>query len=136
MLMIDARKRRAWHRHDSKLSLGRNYRLITLLYNDPISPSTNNPDGGTRPVWQVAPESLIVSPAPDVKIGKGPVEIWGRTWADGRKLPASPHRSDQPEPKLPYLFGVSVHVAHTKRHSQFANRDNSRIRTVLFQFAD
>ena len=57
--------------------------FTTLLYNDPISPSTNNPNGGTRPVWQVAPESLIVSPAPDAKIGKGPVEIWGRTWADG-----------------------------------------------------
>jgi sulfane dehydrogenase subunit SoxC len=57
--------------------------FTTLFYNDPIRPSPNNPNVGTRPVWQVAPESLIVSPAPDAKIGRGPVEIWGRAWADG-----------------------------------------------------
>jgi DMSO/TMAO reductase YedYZ molybdopterin-dependent catalytic subunit len=57
--------------------------FTTLLYNDPIAPSPSNPNGGTRPVWQVAPESLIVSPVPDAKVGRGPVEIWGRAWADG-----------------------------------------------------
>jgi len=48
----------------------------TQLYNDPI-------DGGTRPVWQVAPESVIVSPAPEARLGFEPVDIWGWAWADG-----------------------------------------------------
>jgi len=50
--------------------------FTTLLYNDP--------DGtGTRPVWQVAPESVIVSPAPESHVGPRDVEIWGWAWADG-----------------------------------------------------
>jgi DMSO/TMAO reductase YedYZ molybdopterin-dependent catalytic subunit len=50
--------------------------FTTLLYNDP--------DGaGTRPVWQVAPESVIVSPAPESCVGPRDVEIWGWAWADG-----------------------------------------------------
>ena len=57
--------------------------FTTLLYNDPVALSPEHPAGGTRPVWHVAPESVIVSPAPNVKIGRGPVEIWGRAWADG-----------------------------------------------------
>ena len=57
--------------------------FTTLLYNDTVAPSPDNPSGGTRPVWQVAPELLIVSPAPNAKVGSGPVEIWGRAWADG-----------------------------------------------------
>ncbi|MGA9456606.1 MAG: molybdopterin-dependent oxidoreductase [Pseudolabrys sp.] len=49
--------------------------FTTLLYNDP--------DGaGTRPVWQVAPESVIVSPAPESHVGPRDVEIWGWAWAD------------------------------------------------------
>ena len=50
--------------------------FTTQLYNDPV-------DGGTRPVWAVAPESVIVSPAPDARVGPQPVEIWGWAWADG-----------------------------------------------------
>lgn len=38
---------------------------------------------GTRPVWQVAPESVIVSPAPESHVGPRDVEIWGWAWADG-----------------------------------------------------
>lgn len=49
--------------------------FTTQLYNDAI-------DGGTRPVWQIAPESVIVSPAPDAQIGVHAVEIWGWAWAD------------------------------------------------------
>ena len=52
--------------------------FTTLLYNDP--------DGaGTRPVWQVAPESVIVSPAPESHrlghatlksgVGRGPTAV-------------------------------------------------------------
>ena len=36
-----------------------------------------------NPVWSIAPESVIVSPAPDQQIQRGTeVEIWGRAWAD------------------------------------------------------
>src|SRR6185312_5513328 len=49
--------------------------FTTRLYNDPV-------EGGTRPVWEVAPESLIVSPAPDAAVS-GAVEIWGWAWAGG-----------------------------------------------------
>jgi len=51
--------------------------FTTRLYNDPAE------NGATRPVWQIAPESLIVSPAPDAEVRAGPIEIWGWTWADG-----------------------------------------------------
>ena len=51
--------------------------FTTQLYNDHV-------DGGTRPVWEVAPESVIVSPAPDeAVVGTQPMEIWGWAWADG-----------------------------------------------------
>lgn len=49
--------------------------FTTQLYNDSV-------DGGTRPVWAVAPESVIVSPAPDAQAGAS-IEIWGWAWADG-----------------------------------------------------
>lgn len=49
--------------------------FTTLLYNDPV-------EGGARPVWHIAPESVIVSPAPDVQVGEQPVGIWGWAWAD------------------------------------------------------
>ena len=49
--------------------------FTTELYNDRLA-------GGARPVWAVAPESVIVSPAPDARVG-GAFEIWGRAWADG-----------------------------------------------------
>ena len=52
--------------------------FTTRLYNDP--PAT--PQGAARPVWEIAPESLIVSPAPDDKVS-GAVEICGWAWADG-----------------------------------------------------
>jgi DMSO/TMAO reductase YedYZ molybdopterin-dependent catalytic subunit len=50
--------------------------FTTQLYNDAV-------DGGTRPVWAIAPESVIVSPAPDARVGPKAVEIWGWAWADG-----------------------------------------------------
>jgi len=35
-----------------------------------------------RPVWAVAPESVIVAPAPDAAVALGePVEIWGWAWS-------------------------------------------------------
>lgn len=50
--------------------------FTTRFYNDPG-------DDGPRPVWQIAPESVIVNPGPDAKLGPQPVEIWGWAWADG-----------------------------------------------------
>lgn len=50
--------------------------FTTTFYNDPVDPA------GTRPVWEIAPESVIVSPAPDAQVA-GPTEIWGWAWADG-----------------------------------------------------
>lgn len=46
------------------------------LYNDPT------PDGsGTKPVWEIEPESLIVSPANDSVQRTSKVEIWGWSWS-------------------------------------------------------
>lgn len=48
----------------------------TRFYNDP-TPS------GTRPVWAVAPESVIVSPDPTMDLGAGKAcRIWGWAWGD------------------------------------------------------
>jgi DMSO/TMAO reductase YedYZ molybdopterin-dependent catalytic subunit len=47
-------------------------------YNDP------DPSGsGTRPVWEVAPQSVIVRPKPDAEVKAGEVVVWGWAWADG-----------------------------------------------------
>ncbi len=48
--------------------------MTTVLYND-------GPDG-SQPVWEIAPESVIVSPAPDIELPVGkPAEVWGWAWA-------------------------------------------------------
>ncbi len=57
--------------------------LTTVFYNDspPRSRTANRP-AAPRPVWEIAPESMIVSPAPDTELRAGqPVEIWGWAWA-------------------------------------------------------
>jgi len=58
--------------------------LTTRWYNDPIWDASGQPTGATSPVWSIAPESVIVSPAPDqtLAIGKA-VEVWGWAWVDG-----------------------------------------------------
>ncbi|MGH7905549.1 MAG: molybdopterin-dependent oxidoreductase, partial [Candidatus Binataceae bacterium] len=56
--------------------------LTTTLYNDPAPRSDGNRDSKPRPVWAIAPESVIVAPAPKAKLHAGePVEIWGWAWA-------------------------------------------------------
>jgi len=58
--------------------------FTTRWYNDPIRDESGRPTGMTTPVWSIAPESVIVSPAPDQALAAGAaVEIWGWTWADG-----------------------------------------------------
>jgi DMSO/TMAO reductase YedYZ molybdopterin-dependent catalytic subunit len=54
--------------------------MTTRLYNDPDFDA--DPTGETtRPVWAVAPESIIVAPTPDSRIATGPIEIWGWAWS-------------------------------------------------------
>jgi DMSO/TMAO reductase YedYZ molybdopterin-dependent catalytic subunit len=58
--------------------------FTTRWYNDVVRDESGQPTGAIRPVWSIAPESVIVSPAPDdtVPIGES-IEIWGWAWADG-----------------------------------------------------
>jgi DMSO/TMAO reductase YedYZ molybdopterin-dependent catalytic subunit len=57
--------------------------FTTTFYND--SASAADRAAGTplqRPVWGIAPESLIVAPAPNMVVGvSNPVEIWGWAWS-------------------------------------------------------
>jgi len=53
----------------------------TKYYNDPVSPSADNPMGGTKPLWVLPPESVIVSPAPQDVLRRTDTLIWGWAWA-------------------------------------------------------
>ena len=58
--------------------------FTTLWYNDPVLDAAGNATGETTPVWSIAPESVIVSPASHETIEVGVErEIWGWAWADG-----------------------------------------------------
>lgn len=51
--------------------------FTTKWYNDP------EPDGSTRPVWAIAPQSIIVWPKPDSQLNRGDLmQVWGWAWAD------------------------------------------------------
>jgi DMSO/TMAO reductase YedYZ molybdopterin-dependent catalytic subunit len=54
--------------------------FTTKLYNDPVPPDDPLFAQGGRPVWRVAPESVIVSPAPGETVA-GTIDIWGWAWA-------------------------------------------------------
>ena len=58
--------------------------FTTRWYNDPVPNDTGDDSGGrTVPVWSVAPESIIVSPAPGEALKRDtPQEVWGWAWAD------------------------------------------------------
>ena len=56
--------------------------LTTVLYNDAAPGARSGRDSAPRPVWEIAPESIIVAPAPKTEIrARAPFEIWGWTWA-------------------------------------------------------
>ncbi|MGH9718139.1 MAG: molybdopterin-dependent oxidoreductase [Candidatus Acidiferrales bacterium] len=57
--------------------------MTTVLYNDEAGPSrVGGRDSSSRPVWEIAPESVIVAPAPNAELRAGKaVEIWGWAWA-------------------------------------------------------
>jgi DMSO/TMAO reductase YedYZ molybdopterin-dependent catalytic subunit len=44
--------------------------FTTTFYNEPM------------PVWEVAPESMIVTPAKNSRLSNGAIEIWGWSWSD------------------------------------------------------
>jgi DMSO/TMAO reductase YedYZ molybdopterin-dependent catalytic subunit len=53
-------------------------------YNDPVQGECASASGRTVPVWAIAPQSVIVAPAPDAAINASEAtEIWGWAWADG-----------------------------------------------------
>jgi sulfane dehydrogenase subunit SoxC len=54
--------------------------MTTKFYNDPDFDA--DPSGAVvKPVWAVAPESLIVSVEPESTVKRGTVEIWGWAWS-------------------------------------------------------
>jgi sulfane dehydrogenase subunit SoxC len=57
--------------------------FVSKLYNDALdSAEVAAGQPARRPVWAVAPESIIVAPAPDAVVTRGePVEIWGWAWS-------------------------------------------------------
>ena len=57
--------------------------FTTRWYNDVVRDEAGEPTGDAHPVWAIAPESVIVSPAPDSAVTVGQqTEIWGWTWSD------------------------------------------------------
>src|SRR5262245_19813964 len=58
--------------------------FTTRWYNDLVRDAAGQSTGATRPVWSIAPESVIVSPAPDQTLpAASPIEVWGWAWGDG-----------------------------------------------------
>jgi DMSO/TMAO reductase YedYZ molybdopterin-dependent catalytic subunit len=57
--------------------------FTTRWYNDPVLNAAGEDSGETVPVWSIAPESIIVSPAPGHALRRDtPQEVWGWAWAD------------------------------------------------------
>lgn len=58
--------------------------FTTRWYNDVVPDAAGGPTGQTRPVWAIAPEAVIVSPAPDQRLQAGlRASVHGWAWADG-----------------------------------------------------
>jgi len=58
--------------------------FTTRWYNDPVDETDPSTGGPTTPVWAIAPQSVIVAPAPDSSIACfSAMEIWGWAWGDG-----------------------------------------------------
>jgi sulfane dehydrogenase subunit SoxC len=51
------------------------------LYSDP-NPVAGSSENATKPVWAVAPESIIVFPAHRSFLAPAETEIWGWAWSD------------------------------------------------------
>lgn len=58
--------------------------FTTRHYSDPVLDASGEETGEHRPVWAIAPESVIVAPAPGATASVlGEREVWGWAWADG-----------------------------------------------------
>jgi DMSO/TMAO reductase YedYZ molybdopterin-dependent catalytic subunit len=58
--------------------------FTTKWYNDTAYSADETPNGETKPVWAVAPQSIIVWPGTKATIRAGQrLSIWGWAWADG-----------------------------------------------------
>ena len=71
----------------TRLTLARNRApgpFTTRWYNDPVLDGDGRETGETTPVWSIAPDSVIVLPAPQDTIQmSAEQEVWGWAWADG-----------------------------------------------------
>jgi DMSO/TMAO reductase YedYZ molybdopterin-dependent catalytic subunit len=57
--------------------------FTTRWYNDPVLDPEGRSTEETTPVWSVAPESVIVTPAPGTTLTcASALDIWGWSWAD------------------------------------------------------
>lgn len=57
--------------------------FTTRWYNDPVRDHAGRATGALRPVWNVAPQSVIVAPNAQTKLPPGkPAVVWGWAWAD------------------------------------------------------
>lgn len=58
--------------------------FTTRWYNDIVKDESGRPTGITKPVWQIAPESVIVAPASEAHVSRAQeFQVWGWAWADG-----------------------------------------------------
>ena len=72
--------------------------FTTRWYSDPVLDLLGDETNKTTPVWSIAPDAVIVSPAPQESIELGrEKEVWGWTWADGGVGHVSIRISDEPE---------------------------------------
>lgn len=55
--------------------------FTTKLYNDEVAPDGTHAAPRLQPVYDIAPESVIVSPAPDAVLGLEGMTVWGWAWA-------------------------------------------------------
>jgi sulfane dehydrogenase subunit SoxC len=56
--------------------------FTTTFYNDRIALTPDNTERAWKPVWEIAPESVIVAPRPNTVLRNEAIQIWGWAWAD------------------------------------------------------
>lgn len=54
----------------------------TELYNDLVEPASAAGTAQSTPVWEVAPDAIIVAPRQNERVPHTDVHVWGWTWAD------------------------------------------------------
>jgi len=85
--------------------------FTTRFYNDRIADVRGHPRGRTKPVWQIAPESLIVAPtSSSIVMTDSAVRIWGWAWGS-EPLDGVEVSTDR---------GRTWHSAHLERRGKWA----------------